>query len=441
MSKNNIKKTPYWYNDEYMYFSFGGQHSSKYHLFMQNNKQLTIENSVGASSEYSNAMLQEGTYYLGTSRKQKTFKRKCAADGLTLEDYRRMMDWLTVGSTGELVFDSDRYWGWTVVLDNVGDAAFWGNNNNLTVEFELTFKTIGTYLAHCVYPATWSNNDDEAYANVAGTNQYFIPPIIVKDEGTGSNHQYRLRIQDICNKKQDIIFTACTNIDQVAKYFSGDIKFEVSYNGSVYNTAILKIPSNINGVTKFEFDSKKFVININNSIAEDYEYCSNTKQLNGILNLSSSFPVELYTTSIKKVGETIQIELDEQSAACFQSGNYDYICVCDKTGPYTEFGITPYNDTDIDKNNYKADWLSYIGFVDNQYEKSDHIGKYNRTNNVVCLTFADTDSLPTEDIINQYKVYCGYSKDIIITLTETRTDGKDSGEISYSATVTSYNNL
>ena len=47
----------YWYNDEYMYFTFKGLHSSRYRLFMQNSKELTIENSVGATSEYSNAML------------------------------------------------------------------------------------------------------------------------------------------------------------------------------------------------------------------------------------------------------------------------------------------------------------------------------------------------------------------------------------------------
>ena len=58
----------YWYNDEFMYFTFNGIHSADYHLFIENSKELTLENSVGASSEYTNAMLQEGTYYMGTSR-------------------------------------------------------------------------------------------------------------------------------------------------------------------------------------------------------------------------------------------------------------------------------------------------------------------------------------------------------------------------------------
>ena len=136
MLENRLEKNYYWYNDNCMYFTFKGVRSSDYHLFIQNNKELTIENTVGASSEYINATLQEGTYYMGTSRKQKTFKRKCAAEGLTLQQYKEMMTWLSVGTTGELVFDNNPYWGWTVVLDMVGDATFVGNNNNLIVEFE-----------------------------------------------------------------------------------------------------------------------------------------------------------------------------------------------------------------------------------------------------------------------------------------------------------------
>ena len=81
----------YWYEDEFMYFTFAGVTSSKYNLFIENDKNMSIVNTIGASSTFSNAYKQEGTYYLGTSRTQKTFKRKCASRGLTLDQYRDMM--------------------------------------------------------------------------------------------------------------------------------------------------------------------------------------------------------------------------------------------------------------------------------------------------------------------------------------------------------------
>ena len=199
----------YWKNDEFMYFTFNGIHSSQYHLFIENTKGLTLENSVGESTEFSNAMLQEGTYLLGTSRKQKTFKRKCAFEGLTLQEYKRMMKWLTAGTTGELVFDSNPYWGWSVVLDNVGDATFFGNDNFLVAEFDLTFKTIGTYLAHSVYSGVWDSLDEDNIINSALTNHYGIPTILALDyrDHDLKEHIIELRLQNISNMNQKFYFS------------------------------------------------------------------------------------------------------------------------------------------------------------------------------------------------------------------------------------------
>lgn len=137
----------YYYTDKHLYFWFNDHHSSEYNLFIVAKNDLKIENSTGASTQYTNAMFQEGSYLLGTSRKQKTFKRKVAAEGLTLSQYKDMMLWLREGENGMLYFDSNPEWGWNVVLETVGDANAYYRGDELIVEFDLTWKTIGSYLA------------------------------------------------------------------------------------------------------------------------------------------------------------------------------------------------------------------------------------------------------------------------------------------------------
>lgn len=450
MLGNRIDNSYYWYNDEYMYFSFNGIHSSAYHLFIQNTKELTIENTIGASSEYSNAILQEGTYFLGTSRKQKTFKRKCAAEGLTKDKYREMMSWLTVGTTGELIFDTDIYWGWTVVLDTVGDASYFTNNNNntITVEFEITFKTIGTYLAHSVYPATWISDSEDAYVDVVGTNQYLIPPVVaIKTEERdlyelNRTTQFLLKIQNICNKKQDFNFNLYT--DEALK---GDINFNVKKELINYASAILKVEySNQYGINNIEFDSARSLINVNNTIAEDNIYCKQTIQQNGMMQLSSNLPIELYTTNINRFEpDAIVITLDEDSAKLLKSSNYDYICLCKKINNITQYGNTPFVDDENNQNNYIADHNSYIGyFNENTNFNQKNIGKVNVSKDYsrIKLTFINGTNRPSQDELSSYRVYCGYTQNIVITVTDQRKSTEiEFPEISFTTKLISYNNI
>lgn len=173
----NDSKTGYYYEDDCMYFWFGNTHSSKYRLFIVNNNDLTIEGSFGASTEFTNAMFQEGSYLLGTSRNQKTIKRKVATEGLTLHEYKNMMAWLLEGNTGWLSFDSNPYWGWTVVLESVSDANILYNNNTIIAEFELNWKTIGSCYASNRYDSTLIT-DLENKSLIVSNNEYGVPSII-----------------------------------------------------------------------------------------------------------------------------------------------------------------------------------------------------------------------------------------------------------------------
>ena len=457
MLGSKLEQGYYWYNDEYMYFSFNGHHSSKYHLFIQNSKELTIENSVSAASEYSNAMLQEGTYYLGTSRKQKTFKRKCAAEGLTLDDYRRMMNWLTVGTTGELVFDSDRYWGWTVVLDTVGDATFHGNNNNLIIEFDLTFKTIGTYLAHSIYPAAWIQprfrfdelqyDNSGSYIDIIGTNKYHIPTILANYSYTditsplyNKKAEVDFLILDIGNKKQDFIFAFA------ADDLNGNCNFKIENNGIVYAEGFLSDISNQGKFGYIEYNSEQATLNVNDGIMDQNEYCEQTQQLNGMLKLNSSEPLELYTTSVINDTKTkeIIITLDNESWYDFNSMQYDYITLSINNTNNTLYSLDDYTTTIED---YNADCISYTGLHKGMYEKlqqtsdpylCDYVGKYE----IVSATKQIILYINTDIILdNNYVVYCGYAKHIKATLQTKTVNDPQISNIPYSIKVISYNNL
>ena len=444
MLGSKLERGYYWYNDEYMYFSFNGDHSSKYHLFIQNNKELTIENSVGAASEYSNAIMQEGTYYLGTSRKQKVFKRKCAAELNNMQDYRRMMKWLTVGTVGELVFDSDRYWGWTVVLDSVGDASFVKNNNLLCVDFEITFKTVGTYLAHSIYPATWishkmvddgqqiayvTNND--AYLDVIGTNQYNIPTIFATqkliDNGDENGIEIEFYVLDLGNEKQNITLL----LDASNNPVKGACELKIEHDGQEYLYASFADPDNNALFSSFEYDSAKSTLYVNDRIAEDSQYCQLTRQNNGILKLNSSEPIELYTTniSINTAKNKISIDLDNDSLNELQSNSFDYVCLSNGITNYTLYSESDFHE----RGDYYGDSTSYLGILGGAV-LSNHIGNYTVSNNTVTINITKDSTI---SVNNNYKVYCGYFKKIKLTLI----NNEITSEIPHIAIATSYNNL
>lgn len=234
----------YYYEDKYMFFTFDGVHSSKYNLFIVNKNDLKIENSIGESSEYVSAMFQEGAYYTGTKKVQKTFKRKCAAEGLTLSQYKEMMRWLAQGKRGFLSFDSNPWWGWTVVLDTVSDASIIERNDKLVVEFDVTWKTVGTFLARNMYE-TYYNNDNEfaatdnnsicnnIYNDTMQSNEYGIP-VICRESDFSYAEQINLSELSIG-----------TNLKGARLYFSEnsaglDIIFENGYyiEDKTYNTEI-----------------------------------------------------------------------------------------------------------------------------------------------------------------------------------------------------------
>lgn len=477
----------YWYNDDYMNFTFKGIHSSIYNLFIQNSKELTIENTVGASSEYVNALLQEGTYYLGTSRKQKTFKRKCAAEGLTLEQYKGMMQWLTVGTTGELVFDSNKFWGWTVVLDTVGDATFVGNNEFLIVEFELTFKTIGTYLAHSIYPGTWISDSNEPVADAAISNEYNIPVVISSEEYAYDDNIKAIDfyIQNICNQYQNfnLLLTAVEN------GWNGSYKIGVNEINSAITIKSTKEQSNVYLLEECEYDdsmtnylqaefsatdtdlsfveadfsSGLTILNVNNMLAEENAHCVKTIQPNGIMRLKSKCPEHL-NCQIHFINGSLNykdfnIVLSEEEWNKFITYRYNYIVISKNIPLRHLYNVGGYTIDSIGPE-YIADYKTLIilppnnsnnGFdnITNLIDKNKNCAyikscQQDGTNYIItCSTkSSNLNWASNDDDFNNCKMYCGYNHHIrLIIESNTGDNNAYSVQKKYVIQIQSYNNL
>ena len=105
-----LKNNKYYYQDDYMYFTFKQIHSSKYNLFIVNeDEELRISHEVEQNTEYLKPNYQNSAFLLGSNKSQKIFNLKVAAEGLTLLSYKELLHWLNSGDIGFLYFDYNTF--------------------------------------------------------------------------------------------------------------------------------------------------------------------------------------------------------------------------------------------------------------------------------------------------------------------------------------------
>ena len=147
MLKNNgTNKCPYYYCDKEMFFSFNSKRSVDYNLFIVNKgDDLKFFNKTTKSITYETPLYQNWSYLLNAAQSQKQFSLNLAAEGLSSAQCGEMFKWLAVGETGLLILDNDPYWGWNVVVSDLGDATYYENGEGYIVTFSIQFTTIGSY--------------------------------------------------------------------------------------------------------------------------------------------------------------------------------------------------------------------------------------------------------------------------------------------------------
>ena len=100
--------------DPHLFFTFNNIYSRDWNLFIENTNKgggTKIVASPDKTVSFATPDYQNNTYYLGTTKKQKTFKHTVAADGLTPTEIQQILQWLKIGEIGFLVYDTNPFWG------------------------------------------------------------------------------------------------------------------------------------------------------------------------------------------------------------------------------------------------------------------------------------------------------------------------------------------
>lgn len=227
----------YYYKDDYMFFTFNGVHSSKYNLFVVNNGDgYEWITDTGASAQFESPQYQGYSYYLGTSRTQKTIPFNLIAEGLTQNEMKEMLLWLEEGNTGLLFTDWNIDWGYDVVISKVSNPKMLINSNNSVIEFSIEFTTIGEFRARSPWDITkelvtiFTNDDREEVV----ANKYGIPEI---DLVAMDNFTMTINLPTIGNQYSyiDYKYTAADELafynEETQTIFSS---LEISFNDNQY---------------------------------------------------------------------------------------------------------------------------------------------------------------------------------------------------------------
>lgn len=156
----STQRNNYFYFDDYMYFSFNNIHSSKYNLVIQNDiEDLKLNTDTGAKLDFSSAKYQEGQYYLGVTRPQKSIPLKVVGKELTRAQTIEIAQWLRIGTTGALIFDFAEDWAYDVVVSSLLDFNLYEQEpDTYIVSFEVKFATINSVYARNRYDAAVSSS-------------------------------------------------------------------------------------------------------------------------------------------------------------------------------------------------------------------------------------------------------------------------------------------
>ena len=265
-----LKSNKYFYEDEYMYFTFKQRHSSIYNLIITNSKGITMFTDRGSKVETTQPQYQSGQYLLGVSHPQRPFPLKLFGCDLTEEQIDEILNWLRIGSTGFLSFDYSADWEHNVVVSSLRNPVKTiAGYNTFNIEIEITFNTLNSSIA---------KNKNDGYGTIVTTaansvlsnynNEYQVPVFTLSSTLKPSYSELLLRIHCLGDDKVEIGFKAWDNIS------SGEKKYvEMSTNdvNAYYTKALLKGSASANGQPiELEYRPYSNMFFINNYVAEEY---------------------------------------------------------------------------------------------------------------------------------------------------------------------------
>lgn len=430
MSRNNLNSGKelyegYYFEDEFLYFTFNDRYSKIYNLFIVNNgDDLQLTSDTGASSSYESPLLGNMSYYQGTSNNQRTFSYTLAAGGLTLPRYRELMLWLAPGQKGFFRKDCDGYWGHEVVVDSIGAVKRYGNSDEFNMEFTINFKTIGIPYARpdtdfvsarsLVVENEFYQNGRDLFINKAGFtkevgdsglilyilptmdvswgsevetifNEYGVPEIIPRILNDGST---RFILPQVNNKFSFVDLS-----------FNRKIQDRFNILAKANGTEILNIKlnevDNKNVEKRWMYYGDSGLLLDEDGFLDDDDAVASINEVNGIVPLICNSPEEVEDFSFTQDDNNIYIKIEDK--VLFNSLNNKY-------GDSNSFVVisnkyydgTNYNDTVIDSKSYYAN-----ARYDFSYALNEGTSFFNESNQTITIP-------KTADFSNcQPKVYLG----------------------------------
>ena len=290
-------------NDPHLFFTFNNIYSRDWNLFIENTNKgggTKIVASPDKTVSFATPDYQNNTYYLGTTKKQKTFKHTVAADGLTPAEIQQILQWLKIGEIGFLVYDINPFWGWDVVVTDVGEVSQYEASDSAIIEFSVEFKTINDWHARSVYDAKkqlnvagWiDTNDDNNLTSHTIANEFGIPEIVCGDNGT-------IYLPQVCDEHSFVKFNwTITDPQQTTIKYQNRTIFDYSFKGKT---------ANINSYIVTYFSQYGFTLS-GNHIVEDTDWLmDDSSGTSDLLILDNKLPQDVTQNSTDPDFKTMEV--------------------------------------------------------------------------------------------------------------------------------------
>lgn len=356
--------------DRYLYFTFNGIESSRYRCFYENSgEDLSFPAFPSFSNNITAPLYQTHSYFLGTSISNKVFNLRCAAEELTMNEFKQLQRWLDIETIGTLKFDFMPYYHYIVKVESFSNVLFMPLDpyeRVFHIEFDLAFTTVEDAAAISDFLYNFNANASSTDVNMLDV-EYRLPVIDLNpnsefvEENNEANHRVRIFNPQVysCYPKITISDVNFTQIDLFANKYHKIIN-DLKYPLASWYRYDLRTDEDTRRRFQLEIDSRYgYAINKETNEFIERDFMNDLQKQNSFIN-NGSFEVE--SGNIKQNLLTLEsvrqysyenkngVELIFTSLEPFVLDEYD-------------FGRIE-NNLILENNNFKGIFIQNVGFDD-----------------------------------------------------------------------------
>lgn len=259
------------FRDNYTDFWFDDKNSVAFNVWMTNQHDIQNNLSPTFTDKFATPTYAQQRYYEGTTLNQQDLKVKCAAIGITRDDWRAIAEWFSPLKTGKLVFCWNPSHYYMVKVSKQPTNAIWALNRVDSVRgeiyivtFELQFTTVGDWAAlgqPAIINESTHITDPEALERYK--NEFYIPMMltragIAKGGAISSSNNYFILYDNVaCTWTEEYWSGATTD------YIVGGSRNPLATITQGGGGILIKYYDDENLVERISFGEKKYFYNIN----------------------------------------------------------------------------------------------------------------------------------------------------------------------------------